>query len=150
MTDTVVTQADIVRALDRAIDKIMGIEIEAMGGDNLAVTLCSHFDDPDGGELDDNGWSQAATDAYDEIKAEIAGKFVPVREAIDAFARQRQASTQELVEALEKAERAIAEYYRYWTGGETRGSYDGKPERQGLWEAQRRARTTLSRYRGEG
>ena len=54
----------------------------------------------------------------------------------------------DLVEALRKAESAIAEYYRYWTGGETRGSYDGKPERQGLWEAQRDARAALSRYAG--
>ena len=54
----------------------------------------------------------------------------------------------DLVEALRKAESAIAEYYRYWTGGETRGSYDGKPERRGLWEAQRDARAALSRYAG--
>ena len=49
-----------------------------------------------------------------------------------------------LVGALESAEQAIAEYYRYWTGGETRGSYDGKPERAGLWKAQSQARATLA------
>lgn len=76
------------RKLDRAIDRIMGIEIEAMGGDNLAVVLCSHFDSDDGSEPDDNGWSDSAINAYEEIKQEIAGKFVPVREAMLAAVRQ--------------------------------------------------------------
>ena len=73
--------SEVTRELDRAIDRIMGIEIEAMGGDNLAVTLCSHFDRDDDSEPDDNGWSQSATDAYDAIKGEIAKLFMPVREA---------------------------------------------------------------------
>ena len=41
----------------------------------------------------------------------------------------------ERLEALRTADAAMREYYRYWTGGETRGSYDGKPERNGLWKA---------------
>lgn len=49
-----------------------------------------------------------------------------------------------LLEALRQSERAIAEYYRYWTGGETRGSYDGKPERKGLWDAQHKARQAIA------
>ncbi len=77
--------ATVVRELDRAIEYIMGIEIKAMAGDNLAVLLCSQFDRDDDSELDDNGWSQSATDAYDEIKREIAGLFVPVRAAIAAI-----------------------------------------------------------------
>ena len=55
-----------------------------------------------------------------------------------------QAKIDRLVTALDAAEKAIAEYYRYWTGGETRGSYDGKPERAGLWKAQSQARATLA------
>lgn len=61
--------------------------------------------------------------------------------AIQAAFAEREAR---LVGALESAEQAIAEYYRYWTGGETRGSYDGKPERAGLWKAQSQARATLA------
>lgn len=53
------------------------------------------------------------------------------------------AEIERLREALSEAHKAIAEYYRYWTGGETRGSYDGKPERNGLWKAMYAARTTL-------
>lgn len=50
----------------------------------------------------------------------------------------------ELTKALIGAERAITEFYRYYTGGETRGSYDGRPEREGLWKAMRAARSTLA------
>jgi hypothetical protein len=53
-------------------------------------------------------------------------------------------------EALKLSESAMREYYRYWTGGETRGSYDGKPERNALWEAMRRAASVHSRLSGEG
>lgn len=41
----------------------------------------------------------------------------------------------EVVEALEKADAAIREMFRYYDGGETRGSYDGKPERAQLRKA---------------
>lgn len=96
-----VTQADVIRVLGRAIERIMGVEIDAMGGDNLAIILCNAFDDPDGGEMDDNGWSQAATDAYEEIKDEIDGKFVPVREVIAALFRHQVERESRLVDALE-------------------------------------------------
>lgn len=49
-----------------------------------------------------------------------------------------------LREALGATESAIAEYYRYWTGGEMRGSYDGRPERNGLWQALHKARQALA------
>jgi len=53
------------------------------------------------------------------------------------------AEIERLREALVATEGAIAEYYRYWTGGETRGSYDGKPERASLWKSRQTARTAL-------
>ena len=53
-----------------------------------------------------------------------------------------------LREALGATESAIAEYYRYWTGGETRGSYDGKPERNALWQTREKARQTLAALKG--
>ncbi len=55
-----------------------------------------------------------------------------------------------LREALGMAEDAIAEYYRYQTGGEMRGSYDGKPERANLWKAGHSARAALSEARKKG
>lgn len=46
-------------------------------------------------------------------------------------------------QALEATHEAISEYYRYQYGGEMRGSYDGKPERDGLWKAMYQARAVL-------
>lgn len=60
-----------------------------------------------------------------------------------------QAKIDRLVGALDAAHKAIAEYYRYWTGGEMRGSYDGKPERAGLWKAQEQARATLAAFKDQ-
>lgn len=69
---------------------------------------------------------------------------------IQAFARHRQAAeaplwaeVERLREAVAVSNTAMAEYYRYWTGGETRGSYDGKPEREGLWRAMYKTRAAL-------
>lgn len=54
------------------------------------------------------------------------------------------------VEALKGAEAAMAEMFRYYDGGETRGSYDGKPERAGLRKAWHSARAALSRIQKGG
>ena len=45
------------------------------------------------------------------------------------------AAAPELLEALRVADAAIKEMFRYYDGGETRGSYDGKPERAQLRKA---------------
>ena len=65
------------------------------------------------------------------------------RKDMEAQLAERDAEVARLREALVATEGAISEYYRYWTGGETRGSYDGKPERAGLWKAQQIARAAL-------
>jgi hypothetical protein len=54
-----------VKAIDRANTDVPNIEVAAMKGDNLAVTLCSQFDDG-GPDVDDYGWSQAAIDGYNQ------------------------------------------------------------------------------------
>lgn len=53
-----------------------------------------------------------------------------------------------LVEALEKADDAIKEMFRYFDGGETRGSYDGKPERNQLRKAGYAITAALSQHKG--
>lgn len=62
-------------------------------------------------------------------------------DAIDAL----QARVAELEAGLRRSEAAASEYYRYWTGGEMRGSYDGKPERSELWASMWAARALLER-----
>jgi len=53
-----------------------------------------------------------------------------------------------LREALENAAHAIDEMFRYFDGGETRGSYDGKPERAQLRKAGYAVRAALTRRQG--
>ena len=55
-----------------------------MGGDNLAITLCSHFDD---GEEHDNehGWSNAAHDGYMEVIEAIRKHYEPAAARIEAL-----------------------------------------------------------------
>lgn len=47
----------------------------------------------------------------------------------------KDAEIEKLKAALGTADEAIAYYLRYLDGGETRGSYDGKPERDALRKA---------------
>lgn len=56
-------------------------------------------------------------------------------EAHDTVERDLVAENVALREALRIASEAITEMFRYYDGGETRGSYDGKPERNQLRKA---------------
>jgi len=72
------------RAVSKASERMPGIETPLMGGDNLAVMLCTVFDDGDRETEDDSGWSQAARDGYDEttkaIREHYAAALRPLRE----------------------------------------------------------------------
>lgn len=53
----------------------------------------------------------------------------------------------ELLEALTVADDAIREMFRYFDGGETRGSYDGRPERDQLRKAGVATRIAIAKAR---
>lgn len=55
--------------------------------------------------------------------------------AMFLFGKRAHPQQTDVVEALEKADAAIREMFRYYYGGETRGSYDGNPERAQLRKA---------------
>lgn len=60
-------------------------------------------------------------------------------------------AVREALDAAKKAEDAMREMFRYFDGGEMRGSYDGKPERAGLrnaWYGLRSALATLAKRGG--
>lgn len=59
-------------------------------------------------------------------------------------------SVPELVEALKTADDAIREMFRYYDGGEMRGSYDGKPERNQLRKAGYITRAALTKATATG
>lgn len=78
-------RAEIARDIKKACETVMGIETPMMRGDNLAVTLCSYFEDIEG-EPDDNGWHPKAIEGHDQVKSGIEQHFL---KAIDA-AREAQ------------------------------------------------------------
>lgn len=55
------------------------------------------------------------------------------------------AAAPDLLVALKVASDAINEMFRYFDGGETRGSYDGKPERAQLRKAGYAAKAALAK-----
>ena len=67
-------------------------------------------------------------------------------EAVAEIRRLRE-QCEAMREALKQADDAIKEMFRYFDGGETRGSYDGRPERDQLRKAGYRTSTTLAAYR---
>ncbi|MCX2697868.1 hypothetical protein [Ochrobactrum chromiisoli] len=71
------------------------------------------------------------------------GDVVNELDAINNRAEALEAQLAAARKALEATHEAISEYYRYQYGGEMRGSYDGKPEREGLWKAMYQARAVL-------
>lgn len=75
MTATAELVGRIHREFARAGDLIGGVEIDAMNGDNLAVTLCSHFEDADE-EQDENGWTESATTGCDLTLKAIHAVYV--------------------------------------------------------------------------
>ncbi len=75
-------------------------------------------------------------------QAEVA-RYKSSIESLDREVATLLADRERLREALSTSHAAMAEYYRYFTGGETKGSYDGKPERSNLWKAMYAARAAL-------
>jgi hypothetical protein len=76
-------------ALARAIETVMNVSVPSMGGDNLAVTICSHFDNPDQESDDDCGWTPDAMAAYEELKAAIEAHFAPTLANLRAYLAQQ-------------------------------------------------------------
>lgn len=73
-------RAEIARDIKKACETVMGIETPMMKGDNLAIMICTHFEDREG-EPDDNGWHPKAIEGHDQVKLKIEQHFL---QAIDA------------------------------------------------------------------
>lgn len=87
-------------------------------------------------------WNTRATEAT--LRAENEMRTAELDFAVEKMAAYR--SENELLrEAVKVADDAINEMFRYFDGGETRGSYDGNPERAQLRKAGYATRNALSR-----
>lgn len=60
------------KALKQAHDYLPGIETPMMKGDNLAILICTIFDD---GDDDDTGWSKSANIGYKETITAIRDHY---------------------------------------------------------------------------
>ena len=128
-------------------------EGENAGGSCIACTRCLASGNVEFGRKENfvSNWNRRAdTQAADEIARlrkrlevvedwsedadGIACRNDTIRLQDERIARLRE-ERRRLVEALKVADDAIKEMFRYYDGGETRGSYDGKPERAQLRKA---------------
>lgn len=73
------------KAIDRANARLGSIDTPLMRGDNLAITLCSHFDDG-GPSDDDTGWSEAAIAGYEQVIGAIQAHYSSAIRAGDTHA----------------------------------------------------------------
>lgn len=64
-------------ALERAKHKLGHVSADCMNGDNLAITLCTHFDDGEGDE-DEHGWTEAASAGCDATLEAIHAMYADV------------------------------------------------------------------------
>jgi len=88
-------------ALDTLHERLGGITVpEHMHGDNLAILLCSFFEDGEG-EENDNGWTDAAIAGQDAVLGAIRAHYDPT---LRALAAERDA----LRDRAERAEAQLA------------------------------------------
>lgn len=65
--------------LDFAINNVMGIRTPVMEGDNLAILICSMYENCEQVIDEDTSWTPDATNAYEEIKTAIKEHFERVK-----------------------------------------------------------------------
>jgi hypothetical protein len=77
---------DIVKRLNA---RLGGVEVpDAMHGDNLAIVLCSFYEDAEG-EQDDNGWTEAATKNCEATLEAIRQHYAPLGDRIAELEAER-------------------------------------------------------------
>ena len=62
--------------LDALYERLSSVTTPLMQGGNLAILLCSHFDNPDQ-DQNENGWSDDAIAGYEEVLAGIKSHYEP-------------------------------------------------------------------------
>lgn len=59
----------------KAGQRLGGIRTDRMNGDNLAIILCSYFDNPDQQADDETGWTPDGIAGCDEVLAAIRAHY---------------------------------------------------------------------------
>ena len=96
--------------VERLNDTLGGVQVPGlMHGDNLAITLCTAYDNPDQDTDDETGWTPDAISGQEAVLAAIRAHYAPLADLITAQAEENR----RLREALEE----IAEYDTGATAG---------------------------------
>ena len=117
------------------------VEAVALGMRNAMRVESGQEPLADFGQVFSDYWHKRAKAAL----AALAPFRAAEREALQSELAAVTAERDAMREALSTAEGAMREMFRYYDGGETRGSYDGKPERSGLRKAWYAARAALAK-----
>ena len=99
-------------ALEALQERLGGVEVpETMHGDNLAILLCSFFEDAEG-EINDNGWTDAAIAGQDAVLTAIRAHYEPAFRTITALRAQLAKAEQHSEKSRALLDIAVAEYER--------------------------------------
>jgi hypothetical protein len=72
------------KSIERLHERLGGVHVpEHMHGDNLAILLCSFFEDHEG-EIGENGWTDAAIAGQDAVLSAIRDHYGPTLRALAA------------------------------------------------------------------
>jgi len=103
-------QTDVAALVERLREGLGGISTHMMRGDNLAILLCTFFENPDEVADDDFGWTPSAITGYEQVCDAIHAHYKPhlesqARELAEARARilELETVTEEKVERAAKA-----------------------------------------------
>lgn len=73
------TNLSVLRALEKARHGLGGVTTDECCGDNLAIALCTYFDDA--GEVDESGWSPATCWAHTKMLDAIHAHYESILRA---------------------------------------------------------------------
>lgn len=81
-TDPIAAARELVERLDRTLG---GVTVpNLMHGDNLAITLCTAYDNPDQDTDDETGWTPDAISGQEAVLSAIRAHYAPLTDALEA------------------------------------------------------------------
>lgn len=77
--------------VERLNDTLGGVQVpDLMHGDNLAILLCTAYDNPDQDTDDETGWTPDAISGQEAGLAAIRAHYAPLADLITALAEENQ------------------------------------------------------------
>jgi hypothetical protein len=97
------------KQIERLREGLGGVTSPKMQGDNLAILLCSHFDNPDQGE-DENGWTEDAIAGMYEVLDAIHQHYAKHIDALEARVEEERSYIDNAVSKAPEPLRQLGEY----------------------------------------